>query len=223
MHLEAHLKVPICLFAGLLLVSAAQAGNIVQNPNFEDPTPAADVMPGWDAGPFFLDSNFPTDPGPHGGSRFAASICGTVQPESQCFLHPLSQLLPTTDGTYTLSFWFDLNSSEDDDQLGGTGLVVKWGDQTVLSMGTRGAPDPGYQFAMIPGLQGNAAQGVELQFIAFNTTDRSVGIDDVSAIETDPAPVPTVSNPEPAGWCLFGSGFLGLAAFVRRRRSAPTL
>jgi hypothetical protein len=207
------LKTLFHLLSGLMLVSAVQAANIVQNPSFEDFVDRTTV-PGWNMGPFFTDSNFHA-PGPEDGSRFAGGLCGATQDVGQCFLEPLSQQLATTGGTYTLSFWFDLGSSVDDDEIGSNGLIVQWGDQIVVNTGTRDTPDQGYQFITVPGLQGDATKGVLLQFFAFNTTDDGFGVDNVSVVQTAAAPADT---PEPAGGWLLAVGFLGLAAFARRRR-----
>ena len=112
---------------------STQAANIVQNPSFEDGPGFS--LAGWDQGPFFFGSTVTDEPGPQDGSRFAVSVCGHTDGTSLCFLHPLAQTLATDGGTFTLSFWFDLGSSQGDEELGFSGLVVQWGDQIVLNVG----------------------------------------------------------------------------------------
>lgn len=201
MAIPAKLIVPALLWC---CAGPALAGNIVDNPGFED------YSTGWESEHFgFGVRPLWAHTGP-GMARLTycddvVECLGTLNRGAY-----LGQLLATGAGQrYDLSFWVRSFT-------GASRFSVFWDGALLTETGTPNGPMLEYRFS---GLLASA-NATLLQVHGYNSLNEHLAFDDFSVVNAAPAPVvPALVVSEPAALSLLLGGMAALA-FARRRRSS---
>ena len=186
-------------WAMLSLAGAAQAANIVQNPNFDLDSPAPGTAPeDWTLTQAASGSDFYVGLGYYGAfSGPNAANFGAAYESPDV----LSQTLATTPGqTYTISFELALHSGHYD------AFSASFGGTTLLSL-VNDESDFGYTLETFTA---TATSSSTLLSFAGRNTKGLWDLDNVS--------VTADGVPEPATWAMMLVGFGGLGAAMRSRR-----
>ncbi|MDE3164851.1 MAG: hypothetical protein KGN36_03520 [Acidobacteriota bacterium] len=183
-------------FAFLITLATANAGNIVQNPGFEDPT-----LDFWTSSGFNLISSTS-----HSGTQSVTNTsCAFGCSDS------ISQLLTTTAGaTYDLAFWaYTTNVNNPSPEV-----VVSWNGTAVFDKFIAAtASGPFVQYTV----SGLTASGLSTS-LQFNIAPAGhLYLDDVSVSPSAPA---SSSAPEPSAFAMISSALVALAGVrgIARRR-----